>query len=93
MRDVRRGGRVARTPSQPEVSMAEPFYEISFRGTPSDLLRAEFSDVHLRVRRGVTYLRIEADDHAELYGLIGRIEGLGLELLEVRRGKGTMTDD
>jgi hypothetical protein len=73
--------------------MAECFYEISFRGTPSDLLRAEFSDVSLRVGAGITYLRFEADDTADLYSVIGRIEGLGLELLEVHRVEHTANNE
>jgi hypothetical protein len=57
-------------------------YEIKFRGVASDLVRAEFDDVELWEAPGATCLRTGADI-AALYGLIRRIEALGLILLKV----------
>lgn len=58
-------------------------YEIKFRGVASDLVRAEFDDVELWDVPGATWLRTSGADTATLYGLIKRIEALGLVLLQV----------
>ena len=58
-------------------------YEIKIRGVASDLVRAEFDDVELWVVPGATWLRTGEADTAALYGLIRRIEALGLVLLKV----------
>ena len=58
-------------------------YEIKFRGVASDLVRAEFDDVKLWEALGATWLRTGEADTAALYGLIRRIETLGLVLLKV----------
>ena len=58
-------------------------YEVKIRGVASDLVRAEFDDVELWEAPGATWLRTGGADTAELYGLISRIETLGLVLLEV----------
>ena len=58
-------------------------YELKIRGVASDLVRAEFDDVELWEAPGATWLRTGGDDTAALYGLIKRIETLGLVLLEV----------
>ena len=58
-------------------------YELKIRGVASDLVRAEFDDVDLWEGLGATWLRTSAADTAELYGLIKRIETLGLVLLAV----------
>jgi hypothetical protein len=46
-------------------------------------VRAEFDDVELWEASGATWLRTGGADTATLYGLINRIETLGLVLLEV----------
>ena len=46
-------------------------------------MRAEFDDVELWEVPGATWLRTRGADTAALYGLIRRIETLGLVLLEV----------
>ena len=46
-------------------------------------MRAEFDDVELWETTGATWLRTGGADTAALYGLIRRIETLGLVLLEV----------
>jgi hypothetical protein len=58
-------------------------YEIKIRGVASDLVRAEFDDVELWEATGATWLRTGEADSAALYGLIKRIETLGLVLLKV----------
>ncbi|MFI5065235.1 MAG: hypothetical protein ACHP9Z_14860 [Streptosporangiales bacterium] len=58
-------------------------YELKIRGVASDLVRAEFDDVELWEVSGATWLRTGRADTAALYGLIKRIEMLGLVLLEV----------
>jgi hypothetical protein len=58
-------------------------YELKIRGVASDLVRAEFDDVELWAAPGATWLRTGEADTAALYGLIKRIETLGLVLLKV----------
>jgi hypothetical protein len=58
-------------------------YEFKIGGVASDLVRAEFEDVEVRVGPGSTRLRTGLVDQAALFGLIRRIEDLGLVLLEV----------
>ena len=58
-------------------------YELKIRGVASDLVRAEFDDVELWEVNGATCLRTRDADVAALYGLIKRIETLGLVLLKV----------
>ena len=58
-------------------------YELKIRGVASDLVRAEFDDVELWEAPGATWLRTGGTDTAALYGLIKRIEMLGLVLLKV----------
>ena len=58
-------------------------YEIKIRGVASDLVRAEFDDVELWEAPEATWLRTGGTDMAALYGLIKRIEALGLILLKV----------
>jgi hypothetical protein len=64
-----------------EVTKRPRVYEVKIRGVASDLVRAEFDDVELWVVPGATCLRTA--DTAALYGLIRRIETLGLVLLKV----------
>ena len=67
-------------------------YEIKICGVAGDLVRAEFDDVELWEAPGVTWLRTGWTDTAELYGLINRIETLGLVLLEVGAVDGESED-
>ena len=66
-----------------EVTERPRVYELKIRGVASDLVRAEFDDVELWEAAGATWLRTGGADIAALYGLIKRIETLGLVLLEV----------
>jgi len=58
-------------------------YVLTVKGEPGDLLRAAFEDVDVSTRPGVTVLTADLDQ-AGLHGLIGRLEDLGLELLDMR---------
>jgi hypothetical protein len=66
-----------------EVTKRPRVYELKIRGVASDLVRAEFDDVELWEAPGATWLRTSGADTASLYGLIRRIETLGLVLLKV----------
>jgi hypothetical protein len=58
-------------------------YELTVKGQPGELLRAAFEDVVVSSAPGVTILSADLDQPA-LHGLLGRIEELGLELLDMR---------
>ena len=66
-----------------DVTEGPRAYELKIRGVASDIVRAEFDDVELWEAQGATWLRTDGADTATLYGLIKRIEMLGLVLLEV----------
>jgi hypothetical protein len=66
-----------------EVTQRPRVYQLKIRGVASDLVRAEFEDVELWEAQGATWLRTGGIDMAALYGLIRRIEALGLVLLKV----------
>ncbi len=66
-----------------EVTKRPCVYELKIRGVASDLVRAEFEDVELWDAPGATWMRTGGADTAALYGLIKRIETLGLVLLKV----------
>lgn len=58
-------------------------YEITFVGQAGDTLRAEFDECDVTVSRGTTTLRAELPDQAALSGLMERITGFGLEVIDV----------
>ena len=58
-------------------------YEISFVGEAGPTLRAEFQGFDVTVGSGITTLRAKLADQAALHGLLDRLGGLGLELLDV----------
>jgi hypothetical protein len=58
-------------------------YEITFAGQAGTTLRAEFDDCEVSVGPGTTTLRAELPDQGALQGLLQRIAGLGLDLLDV----------
>ncbi len=62
-------------------------YEIRVRGLLSDRLLSAFPEMHARMRDHETVLTGELPDQSALHGVLGRIEALGLELLEVRRAR------
>ncbi len=60
-------------------------YEIRIRGLLSDRLLSAFPEMEARRRDHQTIFIGDLPDQAALHGVLGRIEALGLELLEVRR--------
>ena len=58
-------------------------YEITFVGQAGTALRGEFDDCEVSVGPGTTTLRAELPDQGALHGLMQRINGLGLELVDV----------
>ena len=58
-------------------------YEIRVRGTLSERLLGAFPGLTARVRGGVTVLAGRLPDQAALYGVLERLESLGLELVAV----------
>jgi hypothetical protein len=65
--------------------MAQLVYEFTFKGAASDTLAHAFEGGTVSSAGGVTVLRSAVVDQAALHGIIDRIYGLGLELLEIRR--------
>ncbi len=65
--------------------VASAGYEISIKGRLSDSLSESFEDFIASVEPAETVMRGEVRDQSELYGLLERIQLLGLELIEVRR--------
>ena len=61
--------------------MAALVYEVSFKGTASDTLRAAFDDCELRAGLGSTIVRC---DPSQLNVVLDRLQSFGLELLEAR---------
>ena len=62
-------------------------YEIRVRGRLTHSLTSEFERLDLAVRELPleTMLNGSFEDQSALYGMIRQLEGLGLELLDVRR--------
>lgn len=63
--------------------MRPRMYEITFVGRAGSTLRAEFDDCEVTVGPDTTTLRAELPDQAALSGLVMRITGLGLEVIDV----------
>jgi hypothetical protein len=62
-------------------------YEIYLGGLLSERLLTAFPELHARaLGGGVTVLVGDLSDQAALHGVLSRIESLGLELIELRRG-------
>ena len=58
-------------------------YEVTFTGQAGATLRAAFDDCEVTVGTGTTTLRADLPDRGGLSGLIQRINGLGLEVIDV----------
>ena len=58
-------------------------YEITFLGQAGTTLRTEFDDCEVIIGRGTTTLRTELPDRGALSGLMERINGLGLDVIDV----------
>jgi len=66
------------------VTLVRPqIYEITFTGQAGTALRAEFEDCEVTVGPGTTTLRAELPDQGALSGLVQRITGLGLEVVDM----------
>jgi hypothetical protein len=62
-----------------------PQYEIRIRGRVHAALLEDFDGLAQSTEKVETVLHGPVVDQAALHGLLQRIEGLGLELVEVRR--------
>ena len=60
-------------------------YEITFSGQAGRTLRAQFDDCQVTTSPETTTLRADLPDQAALSGLVERIVGLGLEIIDVHR--------
>jgi hypothetical protein len=60
-------------------------YQIRIRGRLGRTARAAFPGLRAQAQGDDTLLTGTLADQAALYGVLGRIEALGLELIEVRR--------
>jgi hypothetical protein len=60
-------------------------YEIRIKGRLSDSLLAAFEGLTATVKPVETVLYGPVQDQAALYGLLDRIQSLGLELVEIRQ--------
>ena len=58
-------------------------YEITFLGQAGTTLRAEFEDCEVTIGPGTTTLRTALPDRGALSGLMERINGLGLDVIDV----------
>jgi hypothetical protein len=65
--------------------MKPTHYEITVRGHLSETLMAAFAGLEATPSPGLTVLRGEIADQAALFGVLERVESLGLELVDVRR--------
>ena len=61
------------------------YYEITVRGRLSDTLAGAFDGLTPKSAPAKTVLCGEIVDQAALFGVLERIESLGLELLDMRR--------
>jgi hypothetical protein len=68
-----------------DESATSVLYEIRVRGLLGETLLSAFPGLRARARGTETVLTGPLRDQAALFGVLGLIEALGLELLEVRR--------
>lgn len=68
--------------------MSRRVYVITVTGEVDRSLRAAFDDVEVTVDHGVTRLQLPGADTSTMYGVLHRIEALGLELLDLHRADG-----
>jgi hypothetical protein len=60
-------------------------YEFHVLGELSDLILADFGNLTATKHQGETILSGLVPDQAALFGILDRIESLGIHLIEVRR--------
>ncbi|MFD0420006.1 hypothetical protein [Streptomyces sp. NPDC127108] len=70
---------------RPGVPSGSGDFEIRVRGRIGERFRSAFGEVTVRLRPAETVLYGVDLDQSALYGILDRIQALGLELLEVRR--------
>jgi hypothetical protein len=58
-------------------------YEVTFLGRAGSTLSAEFDDCEITIGPGTTTLRADLPDQGALTGLMERISGLGLKVVDV----------
>ena len=70
-------------------------YEIRVKGRVGKSVLSRFEGFEADVEPAETVLRGSISDQAALHGVLDRIQGLGLELMEVKRvgGRGSADDD
>ena len=68
-----------------EESVAVTRYEIRVKGRLTETILPSFPELEATVNPVETVLHGPLQDQAALYGLLERIESLGLELVEVRQ--------
>jgi hypothetical protein len=83
MRGSRRAATLARR-SRREQAVSIARYEIRVKGRMSASLQSAFPNMTAAVEPVETVLTGTFEDQAALYGVLLQIEGLGLELVEVR---------
>ena len=59
-------------------------YRIVVRSELSDRYAADFEGMHMETRDGQTILTGEVIDQPHLFGILDRLNGLGMELLSVQ---------
>lgn len=69
----------------PDVPSRSEDYEIHVKGRVSEFFRFAFEELTITVQPIETVLRGTNLDQAALYGILDRIQALGLELIEIRR--------
>jgi hypothetical protein len=79
-------GRGVGTPDQ-QTTRRNPVgphtYEITFAGHASPVLRAEFDDCEVTMGPDTTTLRTNLPDQGALCGIVERIIGLGLQVIDL----------
>jgi hypothetical protein len=74
-----------RHPSGRDVAIVASRYEIRVKGRVGKSVLSRFEGFDAEVEPAETILRGPICDQAALHGVLDRIQGLGLELMEVRR--------
>ena len=83
--NIERGWSRSGRPGSRGCHLGPQAYEITFTGQADGALRAEFDDCEVTIGPGTTTLHAELPDQPALTGLMQRISGLGLEVIDVHR--------
>jgi hypothetical protein len=60
-------------------------YEFRIKGRVGETVAASFDEFDTEIEPAITVMRGPVRDQAELHALLERIQGLGLELVEIRQ--------